>query len=54
VIGTTDTREKAASASAAGAYEMFLYTEQDFVEEVKRITGGRGDNVVTAITLSRR
>ncbi len=33
-------------ARAAGADEVILYTEQDFVEEVKRITGGRGVNVV--------
>ena len=31
---------------AAGADEVILYTEQDFLEEVKRITGGRGVNVV--------
>ena len=46
VIGTTSTREKAALACAAGADEVILYTEQDFLEEVKRITGGRGVNVV--------
>jgi NADPH2:quinone reductase len=46
VIGTTPTREKAASARAAGANIVILYTEQDFLEEVKRITGGRGVNVV--------
>ena len=46
VIGTTSTPEKAALARAAGADEVILYTEQDFLEEVKRITGGRGVNVV--------
>jgi NADPH2:quinone reductase len=46
VIGTTSTPEKAALARAAGANEVILYTEQDFLEEVKRITGGRGANVV--------
>jgi NADPH2:quinone reductase len=45
VIGTTSTPEKAALARAAGADEVILYTEQDFLEEVKRITGGRGVNV---------
>jgi NADPH2:quinone reductase len=45
VIGTTSTPEKAALARAAGADEVILYTEQDFLEEVKRITG-RGVNVV--------
>jgi NADPH2:quinone reductase len=33
-------------ARAAGAKEVILYTEQNFLEEVKRITGGRGVNVV--------
>jgi NADPH:quinone reductase len=46
VIGTTSTREKAALARAAGSDEVILYTEQDFLEEVRRITGGRGVNVV--------
>ena len=46
VIGTTSTPEKAALARAAGADAVILYTEQDFLEEVKRITGGRGVNVV--------
>ena len=45
VIGTTSTPEKAALARSAGADEVILYTEQDFLEEVKRITGGRGVNV---------
>ncbi len=46
VIGTTSTEEKAALARAAGADEVILYTQQDFLAEVKRITGGRGVNVV--------
>ena len=46
VIGTTSTPEKAALARAAGADEVILYTEQDFLAEVKRITGGRGVHVV--------
>ena len=46
VIGTTPTREKAASARAAGANKVILDTEQDFLEVVKRITGRRGVNVV--------
>ncbi len=46
VIGTTSTPEKAALARAAGADEVILYTEQDFLEEVRRITGGAGVNVV--------
>ena len=46
VIGTTSTEEKAALARDAGASEVILYTRQDFVTEVKRITGGRGVRVV--------
>jgi NADPH2:quinone reductase len=46
VIGTTSTPEKATLARAAGADEVILYTEHDFLAEVKRITGGRGVNVV--------
>lgn len=46
VIGTTSTEEKAALARAAGADEVILYTQQDFLEEVKRITNGAGVNVV--------
>lgn len=46
VIGTTSTAEKAALARAAGADEVILYTQQDFLQEVKRLTGGAGVNVV--------
>ncbi len=46
VIGTTSTGEKAALARAAGADEIILYTEHDFLAEVKRITGGGGVSVV--------
>jgi NADPH2:quinone reductase len=46
VIGTVSTDEKAALARAAGANETILYTRQDFVAEVKRITGGVGVQVV--------
>lgn len=46
VIGTTSTEEKAALARVAGADEMILYTKQDFVAETKRLTDGRGVNVV--------
>lgn len=46
VIGTTSTAEKAALAREAGAHDVILYTEQDFVAEVKRLTGGRGLQVV--------
>ena len=46
VIGTTSTEEKAELARAAGANEVILYTKQNFVTEVRRITGGAGLNVV--------
>src|ERR1700687_2719222 len=46
VIGTVSTEEKAALAKAAGADHVILYTKQDFEPEVKRVTGGRGVDVV--------
>jgi NADPH2:quinone reductase len=46
VIGTTSTPEKAKLAQQHGADDVILYTKQDFVEEVKRITGGKGVDVV--------
>ena len=46
VIGTAGTAAKAALAREAGAEEVILYTEQDFEAEVKRLTGGRGVDVV--------
>jgi NADPH2:quinone reductase len=46
VIGTTSTEEKAALARGAGAAEVVLYTEVDLVEEVRRLTDGRGVDVV--------
>jgi NADPH:quinone reductase len=46
VIGTTSNEEKAALARAAGANEVILYTKQDFVAEVKRITDAAGVQVV--------
>ena len=46
VIGTTSTEEKAQLAREAGADEVILYTQQDFVPEVKRLTGGKGVDVV--------
>ncbi len=46
VIGTVSTEEKAKLAKSAGADEVILYTEQDFAEETKRITGGEGVHVV--------
>jgi NADPH2:quinone reductase len=46
VIGTTSTAEKAAKAKAAGARDVILYTETDFVEEVAKITGGTGVDLI--------
>ncbi|MGA2271103.1 MAG: quinone oxidoreductase [Bryobacteraceae bacterium] len=46
VFGTVSTEEKARIARQAGADEAILYTEQDFEAEVKRLTGGRGVDVV--------
>ena len=46
VIGTVSTREKATLAREAGARDVILYTEQDFETEVKRLTNGKGVDVV--------
>ena len=46
VIGTAGTEEKAQLAREAGADEIILYTEQDFVKETNRITDGEGVDVV--------
>jgi len=41
-IGTVSTEEKAKVAREAGADHVILYTQQDFVEEAKKLTGGEG------------
>jgi NADPH:quinone reductase len=46
VIGTVSTDEKAKLAREAGADDVILYTTQDFEAETKRITGGKGLQVV--------
>ena len=46
VIGTAGTEEKAALAKSAGADEVIVYTRQDFEVEVKRLTDGKGVDVV--------
>lgn len=46
VIGTVSTEDKATLAREAGADHVIRYTEQDFEVEVKRITEGRGVQVV--------
>jgi len=42
VLGTTSTEEKAKAVKQAGADEVILYTEHSFVDEVKRLTNGKG------------
>ena len=46
IIGTVSTEAKAKLAREAGADEVILYTTQDFEAEVKRLTSGRGVQVV--------
>lgn len=46
VFGTVSTEEKAALARQAGAHEVILYTREDFLAAVKRLTDGRGVDVV--------
>ena len=46
VIGTVSTEEKARLAREAGADEIILYTQTDFVKETRRLTEGVGAHVV--------
>ena len=46
VIATVSTEGKAKLAREAGADEIIFYTQQDFEVETKRITGGKGVDVV--------
>lgn len=46
VIGTVSTEEKAQLAKAHGADHTILYTKQDFVEEVKKLTDNHGVEAV--------
>jgi NADPH2:quinone reductase len=46
VIGTVSTDDKAKLAREAGADETIIYTRQDFEAEVKRMTDGKGVQVV--------
>ena len=45
-IGTAGTPEKAQLARGAGASDAILYDQTDWVTEVKRLTGGKGVDVV--------
>ncbi len=46
VIGTAGSPDKAALATAAGCDAVILYREQDVAAEVRRLTDGRGVDVV--------
>jgi len=46
VIATVSTEEKAKLAREAGADDVILYTQADFEAETKRLTGGKGVDVV--------
>ncbi len=46
IIGTCSTEEKARVAREAGCDEVILYSQTDFVSEVKRITNNKGVPVV--------
>jgi NADPH2:quinone reductase len=46
VIVTCGSDEKCRRAEALGAAHAINYRDQDFVEEVKRLTGGAGVNIV--------
>jgi NADPH2:quinone reductase len=46
VIATVSTEEKAKLARDAGADDIILYTQADFEAETKRLTGGKGVDVV--------
>jgi NADPH:quinone reductase len=46
VIGTVSSEEKAKLAREAGADDIIFYTQADFESETKRLTGGKGVDVV--------
>jgi len=46
VIGTASSQEKAQLARDAGADEVVVFTQQDFEQEVTRLTDGKGVDVV--------
>src|ERR1700684_2705689 len=46
VIATVSTEEKAELAREAGASDVILYSKSDFETETKRLTGGKGVDVV--------
>ena len=46
IVATVSTEAKAKLAREAGADDVILYTQSDFEAETKRLTGGKGVNVV--------
>ncbi|MBV9123013.1 MAG: quinone oxidoreductase [Planctomycetes bacterium] len=46
VLGTVSTEEKARVARESGVDEVILYSRQDFAEEVLRLTGGHGADLI--------
>jgi NADPH2:quinone reductase len=46
ILGTVSTDEKAVLARQAGVHDVILYTKEDFLAAVKRLTDGRGVDVV--------
>jgi NADPH2:quinone reductase len=46
VIGTVSTEDKARAAHEAGADEVILYSRRDFVAATKRLTHGRGADLI--------
>jgi NADPH2:quinone reductase len=46
VYGTVGTDTKAAIAKEAGVDETIIYTREDFAAEIKRLTGGKGVDVI--------
>jgi NADPH2:quinone reductase len=46
VLGTVSTPEKARAAREAGADGVILYTQQDFVAQTRRLTGGEGAHLI--------
>lgn len=46
VLGTVSTEEKAKIAKEMGADDVILYTKQDFVEEIKKLTDKHGADLI--------
>jgi NADPH:quinone reductase len=46
VIGTVSSEDKAKAAREAGATDVVLYTQRNFVAETKRLTSGRGADLI--------